>query len=82
MMSNQYRDGTERYPPKHECELCRLLDYRGDDINDRSGIVTVRRDDGGIKTIDCCERCADELFETSNWTSYDDLDDPSLKNGM
>ena len=75
-------DGTERYPPKHECELCRLLDYRGGDINDHSGIVTVPRDDGGIKTIDCCERCADELFETSNWTSYDDLDDPSLKNGM
>jgi len=66
--------GTERFPPKHECQLCRPLEYRGDDINDREGVVTVTREDGGTKTIHCCKRCADELFGTHDWTSYDELD--------
>lgn len=66
---------TERFPPEHECQLCRLLDYRDDEINDRAGIVTVAREDGGTKTIHACERCPDELFGAHDWTSYDDLDD-------
>ena len=58
---------TERYPPRHECELCRLLDYRGDNINGHNGIVTITREDGGTKTIRCCKRCADELFDSHDW---------------
>jgi len=64
--------GTERFSAEHECQLCRLRDYRGDDINDRGGIVTTHREGGGTKTIHCCERCADELFGVHNWTSHDD----------
>jgi len=71
-MSDSYVGDTERFPPEHECQLCRPLEYRGDDINDREGIVTIRQEDGGIKTIHCCERCADELFGVHNWTSSDD----------
>jgi len=78
MSSEQSSSGTERFPPKHECPLCRLLNYRGDDINDREGIVTVAREDGGTKTIHSCKRCADELFGTHDWTSYEDLDDRSV----
>lgn len=70
--------GNERFPPKDECELCRLLDYRGREINDRDGIVTIAREDGGTKTIHCCKRCADELFGVHDWTDYDDLEGCSL----
>jgi len=73
--------GTERFPPEHECQLCRPLDYRRDDINDREGIVTIRREDGGIKIIHSCERCADELFGAHDWTSYGDVDDRSVDTG-
>lgn len=66
--------GEECFPPEHECQLCRPLDYRGDDINDREGIVTIAREDGGTKTIHCCKRCADGLFGTHDWTSYDRLE--------
>jgi hypothetical protein len=57
----------------NECQLCRLLDYRGDGINEPEGTVVIPRDDGGLKTIHCCERCADELWgDDSGWTPYDD----------
>jgi len=75
-------DETKRYPPEHECQLCRALDYRGDDINDREGVLTIRREDGGIKAIHCCERCADELFGDHNWTSYDDVDSHPVDTGV
>jgi len=74
-MTGNTEVSTNRFPPEHECELCRLLDYRGDGINDRDGIVTIFREDGGTKAIHCCERCADELFGSHNWTGYDDLDE-------
>jgi len=57
----------------NECQLCRLLDYRGDEINGPEGTVVIPRDDGGLKTIHCCERCADELWgDESGWTPYGD----------
>jgi hypothetical protein len=34
-----------------------------------------------MKTIYCCERCADEFFGTHNWTSYDDIADCSMDTG-
>ena len=71
-------DGSERFPPEYECQLCRPLNYRGDDINDKAGIVTISREDGGTKTIHCCRRCPDELFPSHNWTSYEDLDGRSV----
>lgn len=76
-MTEQSTDDTERFPPEHECQLCRPLGYRGDEINDHEGIVTVAREDGGTKIIRCCERCADELFDTHDWTSYDVLEQSS-----
>jgi hypothetical protein len=65
---------STRFPPEHECQLCRLLGYREDDINDREGIATIAREGGGTKAIHCCKRCADELFETHDWTEYAELD--------
>jgi len=57
----------------NECQLCRLLDYRDDEINEPQGTVVIPRDDGGLKTIHCCERCADELWgDESGWMPYDD----------
>lgn len=56
-----------------ECQLCRLHDYRGDEINKPEGIATVPREDGGTKTIHCCERCADELWDEHDFTPYSQL---------
>lgn len=80
-MDDKDTSGTNHFPPEHECQLCRPLDYRGDDINAKQGIVTIAREDGGTKTIHCCERCADELFESHDWTSYDDLDGREVGTG-
>ena len=64
----------ERIPD--ECQLCRLLDYRGDAINAPEGIDEVARDDGGTKLIHCCERCARELFGArSEFMSYEEDSD-------
>lgn len=57
-----------------ECQLCRLLDYRGDDINEPEGMATVSREDGGTKIIWCCERCADELWPTHDFTATGELE--------
>ena len=62
--------GSERDSIPDECQLCRLLDYRGDEINEPEGMVEVSRDDGGTKIVHCCERCADELFTTPGFTRY------------
>lgn len=51
-----------------ECQLCRLLDYRGDDINEPEGQTAIAREDGGTKIIWCCERCHDELFGTPDFS--------------
>lgn len=57
----------------NECQLCRLLDHRSEEINEPEGTVVIPRDDGGLKTIHCCYRCADELWgNESGWTPYDD----------
>jgi len=58
-----------------ECQLCRLLGYRGDDINDPEGKVRVARDDGGTKIIHCCRRCPDELFTSHDFSRYDPVVD-------
>ena len=79
-MEVPYMSGTERsrglpirVERDNECQLCRLLDYRGDGINEPEGAVVIPRCDGGIKTIHCCKRCADELWgDESGWTPYDD----------
>jgi hypothetical protein len=55
-----------------ECQLCRPLDYRGDEINEPEGMVEVGRDDGGTKIIHCCERCAHELFSSPGFSAYED----------
>jgi len=52
-----------------ECQLCRLLEYRGDEINAPSHSIEVRREDGGIKIVYLCQRCASEM----GWD-----DDPTL----
>jgi hypothetical protein len=44
-----------------ECQLCRPLDYRGDEINAPSHSIEVRREDGGIKIVYLCQRCAAEM---------------------
>lgn len=75
-------DGSKRFPPESECQLCRPLGYRGDEINDKQGVVTIARDGGGTETIHCCERCADELWKSHDWTSYDDLDNWSVSPGI
>jgi hypothetical protein len=80
-MSDGSTSDTKRFPPESECQLCRLLDYRGDEINDHNGICTIAREDGGTKIIRCCKRCADELFGTHDWTSYEDLDDCDVQPG-
>lgn len=54
-----------------ECQLCRPLDYRGDEIAEPEGMVTVEREDGGTKIIHCCRRCADELFTGHDFSEYD-----------
>lgn len=54
-----------------ECQLCRPLDYRGDEINSPEGMTAVARDDGGTKIIHCCRRCADELFTNHDFTRYE-----------
>lgn len=56
------------YP--NECQLCRLLDYRGDDINAPTHSIEVAREDGGTKIVYLCERCAEEM----GWA-----DDPTLE---
>lgn len=61
-------DAREVLP--EECQLCRPMDYRGDEINPPGGIVTVRNDDGGLKLVHCCERCADELFDDHDFATY------------
>lgn len=52
-----------------ECQLCRLLEYRGDEINEPSHSIEVSREDGGIKIVYLCQRCANEM----GWA-----DDPTL----
>lgn len=52
-----------------ECQLCRLLDYRGVEINAPSHSIEVAREDGGIKIVYLCQRCATEM----GWD-----DDPTL----
>ncbi|AHG00940.1 hypothetical protein HALLA_11930 [Halostagnicola larsenii XH-48] len=59
----------ENLPP--QCQLCQLLDYRGDFINEPEGMVEVARDDGGSKIVHCCERCAEELFDDPEFTAYE-----------
>lgn len=44
-----------------ECQLCRLLDYRGDDINDPTHSTMIANDGGGIKFIYACRRCFEEM---------------------
>lgn len=60
----------------NECQLCRLLDYYPDDINEPEGVATVQREGGGTKTIHCCKRCADELWgeKGHDWTPYDKVE--------
>lgn len=58
---------------RDDCQLCRLLDYRGNEIKEPEGIATVAREDGGTKTIHCCRRCADELWSTHDFSSYGEL---------
>lgn len=58
----------------NECQLCRLLDYRDDEINEPEGIATIPREDGGTKTIHCCERCPDELWDEHDWTPYESIE--------
>lgn len=54
-----------------ECQLCRILDYRGKEINNPEGMTEVARADGGTKIIHCCERCCDELFDMRLFSRYD-----------
>lgn len=61
--------GTDRGCIPGECQLCRLLDYRGDEVNGPTLSIEVRREDGGVKIVFLCERCADEM----GWA-----DDPTL----
>ncbi|WP_135666647.1 hypothetical protein [Halorhabdus rudnickae] len=54
-----------------ECQLCRPLEYRGEDLNSPEGMVEIARIDGGAKIIHCCRRCAEELFTNPDFTEYD-----------
>jgi len=72
MPNDRSTSDTERETIPEECQLCRLLDYRGDDINEPEGMVEVARDDGGTKIVHSCERCAHELFRGGGgWTAYE-----------
>lgn len=53
-----------------ECQLCRLMDYRDDEINPPGGIVTMSNADDDLKLVHCCERCADELFDDHDFAPY------------
>lgn len=53
-----------------ECQLCRPLDYRGDEINEPEGMAEVGREDGGTKIVHCCGRCAVELFDGRLFSFY------------
>lgn len=64
-------------PIPEECQLCRLLDYRGDEINEPEGSVTVAREDGGDKFVYCCRRCSEEMFDHDpGFTPLEDTEEP------
>jgi hypothetical protein len=48
-----------------ECQLCRVNDRRGEEINAPEVSVQVARDDGGTKFVYCCRPCLDETFEAT-----------------
>lgn len=54
-----------------ECQLCRINDRRGDDINPPEVTVQVARDDGGTKFVYCCRQCLEETFSANE-------DDPNV----
>jgi hypothetical protein len=63
--------GVEREKTPDECELCRLVGYRGDTISEPEGMVIVAREDGGTKIVHCCEGCSDEVFSAPVFCEYD-----------
>ena len=74
--SPEHEDGPPtRIDRDNECQLCRPLDYRDEEINEPEGIATVKREDGGMKTIHCCKRCADGLWgeDEHDWTAYESV---------
>jgi hypothetical protein len=50
------------------------LGYRGNEINEPEGIATIPEEDGGTKTIHCCQRCPDELWDDHEWTPYESVE--------
>lgn len=69
---------TARVGIPDECQLCRLLDYRGDDINEPTHSTEIATAEGGTKIIYHCERCSLELWGTDE---TDPLTDPIEERG-
>lgn len=55
-----------------ECQLCRPLDYRGDDINEPTLTTLIARDDGGTKFVYHCRRCGEELWDNDENDPFTD----------